>query len=206
MKNCWSCSHPLPPRVLTCDACHALQPPLPGRSHFEVLEVPATFSLAPDVLEASFKRLSRVLHPDRYASASDRERRFSLEHATALNDAYRTLRVPMKRAEYLLGLWGRKSSEEAGRKSLPLSFLEQILELQEALMEARLEGDTSTLTQKLEHVRALWRQHYEQVMRLFDEGAALAPEARDEVLQALEPEVMTLRYLHNLLTELGANT
>lgn len=204
MKSCWSCAHPLAMRALSCDACHVLQPPNPGRSHFEVLEVPAAFSLAPEVLEASFKRLSRLLHPDRYAGASDRERRFSLEHATALNDAYRTLRVPMKRAEYLLGLWGRKISEEGGRKALPLEFLEEVLELQEALMDARLEGDTATLHSKLEHARGLWRQHYEAVVRLFDEGATLAPESREAVLNALEPEVMTLRYLHNLLSELGA--
>ena len=140
--SCWSCGAEVPLDALFCPACESLQPPRPGRDYFRILEVPRSFRQDPATLEAAFKRLSRKLHPDRFATASARERRLSLEHATALNDAWRTLKVPVKRAEYLLGLWGRPIGEEASRSAgLPMEFLEEVMELREAVAEAKFERD-----------------------------------------------------------------
>lgn len=213
MIPCWSCGQAVSRESLFCESCRALQPLRPGIDHFAVLELPRIFALPPDMLEVAFKRLSRLIHPDRFALKSDRERRYSLEHTTALNDAQRTLRVPVKRAEYLLGLWGRPITEESGRstgavKGIPLDFLEEVLELREQIADARFEGDQKTLEVRLEEAHERWRGHYARIATLFSElerGHADGSDgrARDALLPELEREVLMLRYMHSMLSEHG---
>jgi molecular chaperone HscB len=86
-------------------------------------------------LEKQFRELSLKLHPDRFAQADARERRLSLEQSTALNEAYRTLKDPSRRAFYLLKLHGVDlDREDAGaQRDMPLEFLEEVMELREEL-------------------------------------------------------------------------
>lgn len=204
MIDCWNCGAELPSVTRLCSECQSLLPPRPGQDHFEALEVPRTFALPLEVLEASFKRLNRQLHPDRFATRSDKERRYSLEHATAINDAWRTLRVPVKRAEYLLSLWGRSLGEDAGRKvKMPQDFLMEVLELREEIDDARTAGNSTLLAQRLEDAHVRWRTHYEKAGALFRELEALTVEQRASRLDALEQEVLKLRYMHSMLTEHG---
>ena len=92
MSSCWQCGEAVPEADLFCPACDTLQPPRPGRSHFEVLGIPPRFEVDLVAMERAFKGLSRQLHPDRFALESAAVRRLSMEHATALNDAYRALK------------------------------------------------------------------------------------------------------------------
>ena len=71
------------------------------------------------MLEHEFHRLSRKLHPDRFARASDDEKEWSLADTALLNDAYRTLRDPIRRTEYLLKLHGAEIGEEHSGKDRP---------------------------------------------------------------------------------------
>jgi molecular chaperone HscB len=89
------------------------------------------------------------VHPDRFSTAQARERRFALEQSTLLNDAYRTLKDRAARAFYVLKLNGLDlSREDAGtQKDMPLSFLEEVMELREALDGHRQRG---TLEKALE--------------------------------------------------------
>lgn len=213
MIPCWSCGQAVSRESCFCESCRALQPLRPGIDHFAVLELPRIFALPPDMLEVAFKRLSRLIHPDRFALKSDRERRYSLEHSTALNDAQRTLRVPVKRAEYLLGLWGKPITEESGRptgpgKGMPLEFLEEVLELREQIAEARFDGDQKVMETKLEEAHERWRSHYARIAALFSEleraqGEGLEGAAQDALLSELEREVLMLRYMHSMLSEHG---
>jgi molecular chaperone HscB len=86
-------------------------------------------------LERQFRELSLKLHPDRFAQADARERRLSLEQSTALNEAYRTLKDPSRRAFYLLKLHGVDlDREDAGaQREMPMEFLEEVMELREEL-------------------------------------------------------------------------
>jgi len=204
MIVCWNCGTDLPSETRLCTECQSLQPPRPGQDHFEALEVPRTFGLPLEVLEAAFKRLNRLYHPDRFATKGDRERRYSLEHATAINDAWRTLRIPVKRAEYLLACWGRPVGENAGRKiSIPQDFLMEVLELREEIADARMEGNQATLDRKLEDAHARWRTHYTRAGELFRQAEALPDSERPARLDALEQEVLKLRYMHSMLTDHG---
>jgi molecular chaperone HscB len=95
-------------------------------------------------LETEFHRLSRKLHPDRFARASGPEKEWSLADTALLNDAYRTLKEPLRRTEYLLKLEGSEIGEEFAGKDkanpsrVPADLLEEVFELNMQLDEMRM--------------------------------------------------------------------
>jgi len=109
---------------------------------FEVLGFEPRFGLDAVELERRYKELSRKLHPDRFATAPPKERIASLAAATALNDAYRTLRAPVARAAHILELHGRSLGQN---EPVDQAFLMEILELREALAEAKVAGDAARM-------------------------------------------------------------
>jgi molecular chaperone HscB len=115
-----------------------VQPPAPAGTQpdkFAALGFQPSFD-EPAGLDEAFRTLSRKLHPDRFARASAQERRYSLEQTTRLNDAYKTLKDPVRRAEHLLQLRGIK-----GDPKMSPDFLEQTLEDREKLAEAKMSGE-----------------------------------------------------------------
>ena len=74
--------------------------------HFALFELQPSFNLDLDQLAARYRELARGVHPDRFADASEREKRSALEQSANLNEAYQTLKSPPKRARYLLALKG----------------------------------------------------------------------------------------------------
>jgi molecular chaperone HscB len=108
---------------------------------FATLGVPRSFQQDDAAVEARYRELSRKLHPDRFARASAQERRFSLEQTTRLNEAYRTLKDPVRRAEHLLELRGVPvATGEKNGVTMSPEFLEQAMEDREKLLEAKMEG------------------------------------------------------------------
>ena len=76
------------------------------QNHFELFSLPQSYVLERAQLDARYRDMQRSVHPDRYASASDRERRISMQQATQINEAYEVLKDPLKRGRYLLALLG----------------------------------------------------------------------------------------------------
>jgi molecular chaperone HscB len=110
---------------------------------FEVFEIQPTLALDPQDLEKRFYALSRKLHPDLRRNPAERA---EAEEATAiLNDAYRVLRDPVARAEYLLRIEGFDIGEQ-GSKDVPPELLEEVFELNMAVEELQA-GDTDALPQ-----------------------------------------------------------
>jgi molecular chaperone HscB len=107
---------------------------------FAMLGVERRFDLDLKVLEKTHRELSRALHPDRYAQAGASERRAVLEKAASVNEAWRTVRDPIKRAEALFQLAGIKVGEDSEPKATP-AFLMEVLEEREALADARAAKD-----------------------------------------------------------------
>jgi len=129
--------------------------------YFEFLDLPRNLAIDGKDLEKRFYALSRQLHPDLHSRKSPAER----EQAAVLNDAYRTLREPIARAEYLLKLEGFDIGEQT-TKDVPPELLEEVFELNMALEEAdveqlesarqRFEGMRIELDSELEQAFARW--------------------------------------------------
>ena len=95
-----------------------------SQSHFELLGLPPTYALDSARLESRYRDLQGQVHPDRFAAATEADRRVALQWAARANEAYRTLRDPVDRARYLLGLKGFDTGEETNT-AMPADFLMQ---------------------------------------------------------------------------------
>jgi molecular chaperone HscB len=142
--TCWSCKGDVAEGTVFCPACRKIQPVGRNEDHFSLLGLPREYALDPGSLDRRFRDLSRQLHPDRFARAEPRERRLSLERATRLNDAYRSLKDWRMRAAYLLRLAGTDVFAE-GRTFADPDFLEEQLEWREKLALAQADGDHEAL-------------------------------------------------------------
>jgi len=146
--NCWSCGAMRAAHF--CQECGKVQPPVPV-DYFAFFGLPYKLNLDPKQLEREFYSLSRHLHPDTNAISSEREQEWSLQKSSQLNDAYRTLKDPIARTEYLLRLQGvhleeqsKAATDEARRtgqvkkQTVPPDLLEQVFELNMQLEEMRM--------------------------------------------------------------------
>jgi len=97
-----------------------------NQNHFELFGLPARFDVDLAQLDTRYRELQREVHPDRFAAAPDAERRVSMQLATRVNEAYQTLKSPLKRAVYILQLRGVDPKLETNT-AMPSEFLmEQI--------------------------------------------------------------------------------
>lgn len=107
---------------------------------FEMLGASRRFDLDLTVLEKTHRELSRALHPDKFSQTGASERRAALEKAANVNEAWRILRDPIRRAEALFKLEGLAVGETNEPKASP-TFLMEMMEEREALAEARAAND-----------------------------------------------------------------
>jgi len=146
-STCWSCGTMR--AVHFCSACGKVQPPVPV-DYFTFFGFPKKLNLDTGALEKEFYALSRRLHPDMSAQANGQERAWSLEQSSLLNDAYRTLKDPIKRTQYLLRLEGveleeqskqatekARASGELKKQVVPPDLLEEMFALNMQLEELR---------------------------------------------------------------------
>ncbi len=113
-------------------------------NHFALFNLPTTFALDQKVLSALFRDLQSETHPDRFVTANDAEKRAAIEKATEVNDAYQTLRDPVRRAMYLLWLKNVNGMDEKDT-SMPHAFLVEQIEWRESIADAKLKEDTDRL-------------------------------------------------------------
>jgi molecular chaperone HscB len=219
---CWSCGSALAAGAPFCDTCGKVQSPAAGVAYFDVFRLPRKLSLDTAALERSFYKLSRKLHPDVYARASEQEQQWSLEQTSLLNDAYRTLKNPIARTEYLLRLEGVEieqdrslegASGNGAKKELrmPPDLLEEVFELNMQLEEMRMNQkmgeDDPQLRQDMEkakaqfegqmaesdsQLRALWAK-WDAAFDAADESSQT--EVKDRMVAVLDRR----RYVRNLV-------
>lgn len=178
-NTCWSCGSMRAAHF--CGSCGKVQPPAP-------VDYFAFFGLAPRLdidipaLEKDFYELSRRLHPDLNARGGSQEQQWSLEQSSLLNDAYRTLRDPIKRTQYLLKLEGveleeqSKSATEKARamgqvkkQIVPPDLLEEVFELnmqlEELKMNKQMDDDDPALTAEIAKHKAALEEKYESLLQ-----------------------------------------
>jgi molecular chaperone HscB len=213
---CWSCSSAHDASALFCSNCSKIQPP-PTGEYFSILGLEPRLNLDLAALEQEFHRLSRKLHPDRFARASADERDWSLAGTALLNDAYRTLKDPLQRTEYLLKLHGAEIGEEHAGKDrrdpsrVPPDLLEEVFELNMQLEEMRMgrkmgetdpevEASLTEAKKKFDGLLAEVDDDLRAQWQAWDAGNETARGAAEKSMVAL---LDRRRYLRNLVRDVN---
>jgi molecular chaperone HscB len=210
-----------------CSACGKVQPPVPV-DYFAFFGLPRRLNIDVARLEPEFYALSRQLHPDLYARADQQEQTWSLEKSSQLNDAYRTLKDPIKRTEYLLRLEGveleeqSKTATEKARATgkvkkqvVPPDLLEEVFELNMQLEELRANKKTGeddpALVKELEaHKTELGKKHQALLQELkayWDEWDSVAAGGSEEDRHVVRDKMVDLlnrrSYIRNLVRDVN---
>src|SRR6266849_4222747 len=162
---CWNC-HERTLGTHFCSSCGKLLQLPQGIDYFALFEMPRQLWIEMNGLEQKFLQLSWKLHPDNFVNATEQERELSLKRSSELNDAYRTLRDPIARVEYLLGIEGARREGEH-KQQAPPELLEEVFELNESLDELREAresgGDLIALKSRLESAEKNFQQKLGEV-------------------------------------------
>ncbi len=160
--------------------------------HFSLFELPPGFRLDAVLLDQRYLEMQSRVHPDRFASAGDAERRLSLQWATRVNEAYQTLKKPLARAKYLLHLAAHEIGSE-NNVAMPADFLVEQMEWREAVGEARAAGEHH----ELEH---LHHRLQREIRGRYDELAVLLDDQHD--LEQSADRIRRLMFIEKLLIEI----
>src|SRR5205823_11633568 len=155
--------------------------------YFEVFGLPRQLGIDTLALEKTFHELSRKYHPDYFTTASPSEKTQAVRMTALLNDAYRTLRHPVRRVEYLLSLYGFKPDSS----KVPQTLLMEVFEINEQLEEVKA-GRAS-----IEEIDSLRVQIKEKRER-FDVELQQASLAWDELVKGNAPEPVRKEQLAKL--------
>lgn len=219
LQVCRTCGGGAPIDVHFCPQCTKILALGRHGDYFSYFGFPRKLTIDGAELEQRFRTLSRQFHPDYFYNASPVERRASLERSSYLNDAYRTLRHPIARVEYLLQVEGLPASGNAdGGKHVPASLLEEVFALNEELDEIRemrssgvspdvWRGRLERARGPIEARRATHESALHELAARWDalvEGQAsptspTSPDERRTVLEALRERMLERTYINNLL-------
>ena len=117
---------------------------------FELFDLPVTFEIDKQLLAERYRELQKSVHPDKFANASDQEKRLSVQIAAHINQANQTLKSAQQRARYILELRGVEFDDEKDTSLDPMFLMEQ-MELREALESAE---DTDALDKVLDALKS----------------------------------------------------
>jgi molecular chaperone HscB len=165
-------------------------------NHFEIFGLAPSLELDVKALEARLRELSLEHHPDRVATADARTRLIALERTTALNDAFKVLKDPLKRAFYVLKLRGidLDADGSAAQAKMPLAFLEEVIERRERLEALKGTKDLSKARAMADEIEAEQRQAFER---------AKAALGREDVTEAAH-QLGRVRYFARFVEEVEA--
>src|SRR5216684_3011451 len=178
--------------------------------HFSLFGLPRKLWIEMSALEKKFLELSWKLHPDKFVNAGAAEQELSLKTSSELNDAYRVLRDPVARVEYLLELEGMRKEGEH-KQQAPPELLEEVFELNESLDELREAkasgGDLTSLKSRLESAEKSFQEKLCEVDAQLQAAArewdaALQDDAttRKKIMAQLNELLNRRSYIRNLVT------
>ncbi|TKS59599.1 MAG: Fe-S protein assembly co-chaperone HscB [Nitrospira sp.] len=215
---CWHCQSEVSGEYF-CERCVKVQPVSKDLDYFTCMGFPRRLTIDLRQLETKFYELSRAFHPDFFQNKSEEEQTISLGNSAMLNTAYRMLRDPIQRAEYLLDLEAGAVKEI--RTSPPADLFEEILELQDTLDEYRATDRTSETGRQL-RTKLLAEQHTleqrkrsmeTQLQQLFTDWDALQDRGeansqtrveRDRLLKQMREILSNRAYVKNIVNDLVA--
>jgi len=206
---CWNC-HERTLGTHFCSGCGKLLQLPQAVDYFALFEMPRQLWIEMSGLEQKFLQLSWKLHPDNFVNATETERELSLKRSSELNDAYRTLRDPVVRVEYLLAIEGARK-EGQHKQQAPPELLEEVFELNESLDELREArqsgGDLAALKTRLESVEKNFQEKLSEVdarlqaaAREWDAALQADAATRQVVMAKLNDLLNHRSYIRNLVT------
>ena len=164
-----------------------------SQTHFELFDLPQSYALDRDKLDAAYRELQNTVHPDRFAAQPEAEQRVAMQWATQVNEAYQTLRHAVNRGVYLLKLHGIDAFDASNTRMAP-AFLMQQMEWREAIEDARAGKRMAVLDALTDDLRAAHRRIEAQLAELIDM-------AHD--YEAASEAVRQLRFMDKLIAEIG---
>ncbi|MDE3136452.1 MAG: Fe-S protein assembly co-chaperone HscB [Acidobacteriota bacterium] len=216
-STCWSCGAPAA-GVHFCPACGKIQALAMADDYFAFFGLPEKLTIDADDLERRYLGLSWKLHPDNFVNAEEFERNLSLERSSQLNDAYRTLRDPVARVEYLLARKGVRKEGQT-KQQAPPELLEEVFELNESLEELQMAresgGDGNEMKALRDRLQAAGKSFEEKLAEVDEELTAVcaewdaaidanADEAKRSTLMARMNEILNRRsYIRNLVSNVS---
>ena len=166
----------------------------PTADYFTIFGLPVAFGIDKDSVESRYLELAQAVHPDRFVGADSGTRRQAMERATAVNQGYKVLRDPVRRAEYLVKLAGvdlDSSDPDHGAPSMDQGFLIEMIERREEITDARAKGPAA-----LDALRDRVEDEMDDVMQTVQSQL----ESRDT--PAAARSLVARRYLQRLLDEI----
>ena len=177
---------------------------------FEVFGLRRTLAVDGAALQRRFYELSRQWHPDFHQAASAEAQARALQESAHVNAAYRALRDPLARVEYLIRLEAGRATKEGAtlKPKAPPALLAEMFEIQEALEEAKAgaldEAARATLSAQRDALQARMSETEVQITGPLSQAwDAAAPTARPAALKALEEALATRAYLRTVIDDLA---
>ena len=215
---CWHCQSEISGEYF-CGRCVKVQPLSKELDYFTCLNLPRKLVIDEKELEETFYALSRTFHPDFFSNKDESEQTVSLGNTALLNTAYRTIKDPITRAEYLIRL--EAGSAKDIRSAPPADLFEEILELQEDLEEFKskstnadadeLAGLRNKLQEDRKGLEARLKQIESSLYEQFREWDEL-PTAefdtetvrgrKDVILKTMQELLSNRKYVRNIVNEL----
>jgi len=196
--KCLSCNEQLTTPIV-CDGCHTLYPVPQSADFFDLLSIPRTFALDSASLSRAYRSIARQIHPDTFGGDSIEARNLSTRLSAQINEAFATLRDPVKRAAYILEIAGGPSAIEV--REVPGTLLGEVMMLREEIEQAQKSGDEAAM----EKHRGTITTRREDTLRLIADRADALWEASDEDKKAFRVLLNSIKYFDNLLAELQAD-
>lgn len=171
-------------------------------NYFEFYELPVQFNPDQQQVKAKFYALSKQYHPDFYANESAEKQDEVLTLSTLNNKAYQTLSNAKRRLKYVLELKGIVETDEGYQ--LPQSFLMEMMEVNEALMDLEFEPDADKLSQVRDEVDIIEQQlenELDKLVKQFDESPADA----ESLLPAIKDIFYRQKYISRIRERLPKN-
>ena len=161
--------------------------------HFELFGLARGFEVDPQDLELRWKERAAAVHPDRFASASDAEKRVAMQWSAAINEAYRVLRDPLKRAQYLCELAGHPT-ENQSNTAMDIAFLGQQMQWRETLEQIQGDRDAAALGELVQEIEADRKRRQAQTAQLIDQ------QQWDEVITRLHEWMFVEKFLQEIIS------
>ena len=170
-----------------------------SQDHYSLFGLPRRYGIDIAELERLYREVLTRVHPDKHVHLSDAEQRLAMQWATQANEAYQTLRQPLKRAQYLLHLFGVDVQLERNT-AMPPEFLLQQMEWREAVQEVSTAGDSQALEALHRRIKQEMAEQYQRLEHSLDilpdyQGAAAVVRQmmfQEKLLQEIDDALVAL--------------